>query len=576
LVAKADEGRGAAWEIEQPSARYAGGMRTALVLVTLTLATAAPRVHAQVPGAAAPAETPGGGPAVPATENEPAAAGQPGQEPAGREWTITPGLSDTEEFTDNALFTPTNRQGDLITTFTPSIYLNGDTPRLQATLNYSPQIIEHAAVTSQNQVTQNLAANGTLTAVPQTLFLDVEASASNVSRAGGFGYGNQAQIPSSLSTQSFAYSGSPYAQFHFGDTGDAEVRYTVQEVTFTGNTGPVASPVAGTSLGSLSNSTQNEGSAKFTTGQAFGRTQLTALADYTDYLSSSSTSSQHSLGDVTAQYNIYGPYFATADLGYERLAYTQDSPADYTGPRWQLGGLFQPREDRSFSLSYGRTEGNLGFASSMNYALTPLTSISGSYQVQSTSDQQQLLQGLNGLTQLGPGVSVNPTTGAPVVSTAPNPISGPTIGPTGQLESLQNPNLALQNSVERVKTLLLSVNMQGGERNTYSVTFNHTEEVAVTAGAISQTTTGGIASWNRDMSPLTTGVVSVAYSTTTSTAAGVAPTSTVGVLTFTGGVTYAVSDTLSAAASYSMTRQTGGAGGNVLVDLALVTLSKHF
>ena len=274
----------------------------------------------------------------------------------------------SEEFTDNVRSVSKGRQSDVLTSLTPSLYLNGDTPRFAGTLNYSPTVIEHAVATDQNQIIQNMAGNGTLTAVPELFFFDGSVQMANEDRAGGFGFGNQAQIPTNLSTQTTAYSASPYLQFHYGDTGDEEVRYQVAQTIFSGNTGPVAGPVAGTSLGPISNATQQELLAKFTTGEGFGRLKLTALNDYVDFSSTAALSSRHETADINALYNISGPYFALSEIGYERLIFQQQSPLNFSGPRWSLGGKYQPRDDRMISLTYGKTEGQYGYNGKVQYA----------------------------------------------------------------------------------------------------------------------------------------------------------------------------------------------------------------
>jgi uncharacterized protein (PEP-CTERM system associated) len=546
---------------------------------------AAAVIAASATGALAQDETPAGPPTpevpeagVPAVPE--VSGGAVASAPSGgqnREWTIVPGLTGSEQFTDNVNSTATGRQSDIISEITPSIYINGDTPRLQTTLNYTPDIIEHVTATNQNEVNQNLTGNGTLTAVPNLLFFDANAGMQNASRAGGLGFGDQAEIPSSLNTQTITYSGSPYLRFHFGDTGDEEVRYTYSEADFSGNTGNVTSPITGSSLGSLSNSRQHEILAKFVTGPALPRLQLTAENDFVDFQSTGSLSSHNETADVAGRYTVSGPFYALFDAGYDKLQYTQQNPLDYTGPQWSVGALFQPRVDRSVSLSYGTTDGQYGFSGNANYALTPLTTVTASYTHQTTTGQQQLLQSLAGLSSSAPGNAPNPTTGVTTpVQTPDQGLTGTSISQlSGLPTSLQNPNLALQNSTERLTTLNAAILMQGGQRNTYSLSVNRTESTTYTAGAVSQTSTGGYVTWNRDMSPRTNGILSAGYSTTNS-GSGSASSGAVGTTTLSAGLNYTVSNKIGAAASYSLFREQGGVQGTVLVDLITLTVNVHF
>src|SRR5262249_12832865 len=50
-------------------------------------------------------------------------------------WTILPALGASEYFTDNVLFTATNRRWDLVTLVTPSLTIIGDQPNVQLNFN---------------------------------------------------------------------------------------------------------------------------------------------------------------------------------------------------------------------------------------------------------------------------------------------------------------------------------------------------------------------------------------------------------------------------------------------------------
>lgn len=514
-------------------------------------------------------------PAARAQEPAPAA----GAVATGPEWTILPSISGNETFNDNVRLTAKQREADLATTVAPGIYVNGDTPRLQTTLSYNPQIIEHAQASDQDQILQNLIGTGTLSAVPNLLFVDANASIANVDRSGGLGYDNQVQIPKSQSTQTTVYALSPYMLFHFGDTGDSQIRYRVAQSVFSGNTGPTASTTTGTALGSISNTTDQQGTASFTTGEALARLQLTTSANYSNVSGGTQASSKDETGDVDGVYQISGPYFAIADIGYERLSFSQTSAGNFTGPTWQLGARFQPREDRRVTVTYGRNSGNLSVSANAAYAVTPITSLTLTYGSQTTTQQQQLLQGLGALTASAPG-SAATATGTPVTTQTPGQqLNGTTVNSsTGIPSGLQNPNLALQDTVNRSTTFQMGVQIQGGGRNSYALTINRTENAALSGGGVSQTSDGGTIAWNREMSPDMTGVFSAGYATTSSstTTAVLGAGTTTSTVTLTAGLSYALSESWSSGASYSLSRQAGGTTGVILDDIVIVSLRKQF
>jgi uncharacterized protein (PEP-CTERM system associated) len=143
---------------------------------------------------------------------------------------------------------------------------------------------------------------------------------------------------------------------------------------------------------------------------------------------------------------------------------------------------------------------------------------------------------------------------------------------------LQNPNLALQDTVNRSTTFQMGVQIQGGGRNSYAVTINRTENAALSVGGVSQTSDGGTIAWNREMSPDMTGVFSAGYATTSSstTTAVLGAGTTTSTVTLTAGLSYALSESWSSGASYSLSRQAGGTTGVILDDIVIVSLRKQF
>lgn len=506
------------------------------------------------PGATTPQPgTTGGTPEPGAAPGAPAAGAAASRGPA---WTIIPSVSVNEAFTDNVFSTATQRRSDLISTLAPGLFVTGASPRLQGVFNYSPQVIKYLDNTSQDQIQQNLFSNGTLTAVPDFLFVDGSASISDQSRTGGRGFNNAAPLPTAQSTQTIAYTGSPYLRFRVGDDGDAELRYTLSQTVFSGNTGSVIDPLTGQNLGSISNSTQHAGTFTYNTGDAFSRLQFGFLSSYIQFISGNGAlNSRHAVDTLTGAYAVTDQVSALFGGGYEKLAYPHQPQSDFAGPNWSLGARYQPRADRQITLTYGEVEGQNTFAGSMLYALTGDATLSAAYSEQNSSAQQQILQNLANSTQLSPGLTINPTTGLP--------------------QAITNPNLALQNNIFRARNLQAGLTVER-RRNHYSASFNRTEDTSLGAGGLDQTTTGGVLSWSRDLTPNATGIMSAGYASTASTAASGAAAASTDALTFGVSVNVALSETLSAGANYALSRQTGGISAPILVDIVSVSLRKTF
>src|ERR671939_43424 len=72
------------------------------------------------------------------------------------DWTITPRITAQEIYTDNVLLTPTNRRSDFITTVAPGLSIPGESPRLQAKVDYAPTLQHYALTPDLNFIGQNL------------------------------------------------------------------------------------------------------------------------------------------------------------------------------------------------------------------------------------------------------------------------------------------------------------------------------------------------------------------------------------------------------------------------------------
>ena len=95
---------------------------------------------------------------------------------AAANWTVEPGISLRETYTDNVFFGAGPREHDFITEVTPGIRIAGRGPRLVASLAYRPSALFYARADEFNDVINNLAGSARLEAVEKLFFIDAEAS----------------------------------------------------------------------------------------------------------------------------------------------------------------------------------------------------------------------------------------------------------------------------------------------------------------------------------------------------------------------------------------------------------------
>lgn len=372
-----------------------------------------------------------------------------------------PSISGAEVFNDNIFQSSVDRRSDLITVISPRLDVQGQTQRATLNFDYAPSAQIYARTGSADSISQNLAANSTLTIVPQTLFVNLRAFAAvqpangglpNFGGLGGLGgFGglgglgglggagglggtgglgtsatNPAVFPGGNSdaaliangnrTQDFSVSAFPYLVHQFGTFGTAEVGVNLIETTQHTTITDRSALVPGTFVGNQTHSLTEEAVAQFETGQDFGRVRDLALVD--GYRSQGSGVLAGASGDEVTDwfgYALNRRVLPFGELGYEQATYNTIEHTRINGPIWEIGVQLAPNPDSLISIGYGHHQGVTGFDLVANYAVTPRTRITATYRTGLTSDLQEIQSTLS-LTGFDPqGNAVNAATGAPLL-----------------------------------------------------------------------------------------------------------------------------------------------------------------
>ncbi len=347
----------------------------------------------------------------------------------GNAWTYVPALGAQEMYTDNVLQTPTNRRWDLITVLTPSLGIVGDTPNAQVNFNYAPQLRVDARTPAENGLTQQLAATGEFTIIPDSFYVDARAIAGgtpvgtgfgafgstftpNLAGAGGFG---TAGLAKQNLAQTSSLSISPYWLHRFGDTGTAKIGYEFNESTISQGSSyfPLFIPTGSNGQHSLT----NQAVAQFETGEQFApfRNLLVANLEEGNGTGVSQDTKRDTISnqlgyEFSRSISVYG------QIGYEKLQFGGVPPTRIDDATWSFGATFTPNADSQITVGYGHLNGITGAQFSGYWAITPRTRISGRYSVGLESDLGQLENQLD-LTALDQnGNAVDAQTGAPLFS----------------------------------------------------------------------------------------------------------------------------------------------------------------
>ncbi len=154
--------------------------------------------------------------------------------------TIVPRVTVTEILTDNANLSNTAKQADLVTEVIPGIRITSDFGRVKGYFDYSLNGRVSAQGVSGTSLQNNLTAFGSLVAVENFAFLDVNASITQQSVSGLGTQSSGSYFSNANQTETSTYRISPYLKGSVGGYADFETRYGF---AFTRSASSVASDV---------------------------------------------------------------------------------------------------------------------------------------------------------------------------------------------------------------------------------------------------------------------------------------------------------------------------------------------
>ena len=481
-----------------------------------------------------------------------------------RAWTIVPGIGMEVTATDNGrALTNTGGGGgagigkkgaELMTSITPTLLLSGATPRLRATLNFAPRIRYFLNNPRQNGMFPNLNATGRATIFQDLFFLNASASIAEYSRAGGLGAASAGRLGQQDRVQTSSYSITPELRHTFGDWGSFRAAHayslTSQQGQGLRNSSPFAPAVA---AGDTSTQTTD---ASFTSGQEFGRYNFTLATNRTQFngvgvlknaLRASTT--------LDMGYALTRTVTLLAQVGQQEIRYGGTNPIRISGMIWNAGARWTPDPDSSMTLKYGRRDGGNSFNFDGSIAPTARTRLSASYSEAMSSLAEELLNGAQRNTLSPSGITIDPVTGMPVI--------------------LNNNFAGAQGGAARVRRISVSAVMTQ-DVDVFTVSLNRDERIPLSgdvpgARPNSSYVTASLG-WQRELGPGVRGNTQLSYS---ERSAGTRLRQET--MTFTSGLNWALSETLSTRATYTYTRATSNlAGFGYAAHLLALGVQKNF
>ena len=427
-------------------------------------------------------------------------------------WVISPRLDLQEMLTDNVLQAHSPRKWDLVSYLAPGISAAASMPRLQLQFSYTPTLSMYARTPSQNTLSQQLSGIASITAVPEWFYVDLRAVSGVQDRNGGIGggggigatggsFGPTGGIVSAgtLGTtkenlvQTSSFGISPYLVHEIGDIGNARLGYSLNVARSASISGFAAAPFPVGDGAPGQRQVSMEEDFSFKSGEIFERLQDSVSASVTQGTSYSDTtfqglaanpgrgsSSHRAIFSDQLSFAVSHALTTFVSLGWESLDYGTGTRSihDIT---WSAGGTWNPNEDSKITLSYGHQQGADSLQGDGYYALSPRTSISGSYSTTVGTQLENLQRQLNSAAIGNAGGLVNGADGSPL------------FGPTNAL--------AVQNGVFRTNTLSLSL-QTSVDRDNMSLSVSHSTQTSMQAQGGSSTISKTLSlGWSHALNP---------------------------------------------------------------------------
>lgn len=472
---------------------------------------------------------------------------------------ISPSLGVDLGVTDNARRVASPRQADVFTLISPSIALSADTSRLRVNLNYSPTISIYANQSSQNQIVQSGAGQALATIVPNAVFLDVRGSITEESLTGNGINSTVTSYNAQNAVQTITVSITPYAEHRFGGYGTARVGYsfartlqdqvngnnTLQQNNFNNTFNPAL--VGTPAYGAIGNLTTQRERASFVTGEDLGRINDSVVAEAFQYSGGGTSYTGAYRNQVSNEfgYAVTRIITALAGIGYQNIRYGGNPNIRIDEPSYNFGGRYTPNPDTTVTVLYGRRDAISSISFDGTAAPTARTRLIGRYSTGLTTDIEEA-QNVLSTTSVGPtGLLTDTATGAPVGS-------GSSFG--------------VQNGVYKLRRLS-ATGLLLQDRDSYSVGIVMEDRTTITntpsilGGIVIPAGTGSNsfyvnASWQHDLAPDLSTVLSGQYGTTNNTSQFV--TGQGGnqrTLSITGALNKQFTETLSGSVRYTFTNQ---------------------
>ena len=303
-----------------------------------------------------------------------------------------------ESYSDNVDQNPSNREtGAFITEVTPAAKLRWNSRRVTSALDLGMTASHQTDGDDEGLSAEpDVAGLGSVEIYREHLFLDLATSISAevLNTRERDTESNQEIIQN--------YSASPRLVGRFGNFADAEASYRYNRLIESGDSGDTSDSSSGSS--GLGNSQTHSLGATLSAGPEFSkwRWSLNGQISESDREDDDGVSRRNASLDL--EYVVDRSLTLLGSTGYEFFD-DGDSTNDIDGLTWLAGFRWRPGPRTDFTLTYGQRDDNKSLASSLQYQISPNTSLFASYSESLETGDERLLEDLA-------SIGVDPDTGA--------------------------------------------------------------------------------------------------------------------------------------------------------------------
>ena len=332
------------------------------------------------------------------------------------QWDITPRLSFEETFTDNVngADNDENPESDLISTATAGIALNGTGGRIRVVADYGFSVDRHLNSNENDGFRHDLLGTARFEPWKEHLFLDLRSAVSQsiIDQSGEV----SADDRLTSSNQTITANTSLSASFLHGNDGwaDSGLTYRLTETRFFDTGVDGTNGTNGTSSDAPESTRTFEMLSTLASGRRFSTFQWDGSSRTTFQFEGGELRSRRDTLEASAQYRRWRMFAPQVSAGIERFKDSELEDDENTGGIfWTIGATVQPSPRTSLELNYGSRFDSNDFTGSLSHQFSPRTSISASYSVDVTTQQQALLDSLQNVVVDENGQLVDATTGLP-------------------------------------------------------------------------------------------------------------------------------------------------------------------